>query len=118
MHSDPEEQPEDIFKTEGLDLDEDTKQVLLTYIKRRLAPQPVKIRADMEVTCFSYEGIDAIKEALLAGEAQGTKDAPMKVRLIAPPMYVITSTTTDKEVGLQTMNAAVEVITNIIQSKG
>jgi translation initiation factor 2 subunit 1 len=40
------------------------KTDLLTYIKRRLAPQPVKIRADIEVTCFTYEGIDAIKAAL------------------------------------------------------
>jgi translation initiation factor 2 subunit 1 len=35
---------------------------VLSYVKRRLAPQPVKIRADIEVTCFDYEGIDAIKE--------------------------------------------------------
>jgi hypothetical protein len=44
---------------------------LLTYIKRRLAPQPVKIRADIEVTCFTYEGIDAIKAALTEGEEKG-----------------------------------------------
>lgn len=38
---------------------------VLSYVKRRLAPQPVKIRADIEVTCFNYEGIDAIKEVNL-----------------------------------------------------
>ena len=45
----------DIFA--GLDITEDIKEFLITYIKRRLAPQPVKIRADIEVTCFTYEGI-------------------------------------------------------------
>ena len=26
--------------------------------------QPFRVRADVEVTCFKYEGIDAIREAL------------------------------------------------------
>lgn len=56
------EEPTDIFA--GLEVSAELKNDLLTYIKRRLAPQPVKIRADIEVTCFTYEGIDAIKTAL------------------------------------------------------
>ena len=51
-----------------MDITPEIKNDLLTYIKRRLAPQPVKIRADIEVTCFTYEGIDAIKAALGDGE--------------------------------------------------
>jgi translation initiation factor 2 alpha subunit (eIF-2alpha) len=34
-----------------------------------MAPQPVKIRADFELTCFKEEGIDALKAALLAAKA-------------------------------------------------
>ncbi|CAM9682776.1 unnamed protein product, partial [Chrysoparadoxa australica] len=49
----------------GLEIDEETKDVLTTYIKRRLAPQPIKVRADIEVTCYTYEGVDAIKDTLL-----------------------------------------------------
>lgn len=37
---------------------------LKSYISKRLTPQPTKLRADIEVTCFGYEGIDAIKTAL------------------------------------------------------
>ena len=40
---------------------EEIKEAVISYIKRRLAPKPIKIRADIEVTCFTYEGIDAIK---------------------------------------------------------
>ena len=26
-------------------------------IKRRMTPQPLKIRADIELTCFKYDGV-------------------------------------------------------------
>ena len=40
----------------------DLKDELRMYIRRRLAPQPIKIRSDVEVGCYTYEGIDAIRE--------------------------------------------------------
>lgn len=33
-----------------------------------MAPAPVKLRADFELTCLTYEGIDAIKEALISAK--------------------------------------------------
>ena len=45
-----------------------------------------QIRADIEVTCFEYEGINAIKSALLKGVALGTEDIPIKIKLVAPPL--------------------------------
>ena len=103
---------------EDLDVDEETQTALVSYIKRRLAPQPVKIRADIEVTCFTYEGIDAIKEALTEGEQRGSSDHPVKIKLIAPPMYVMTCMTLDKDVGIETMNQAIESIATVIRAKG
>lgn len=46
------------FPTEAIE------EELKSYISKRLTPQPTKLRADIEVTCFGYEGIDAIKTAL------------------------------------------------------
>jgi len=109
---------EDIFKVAGIEVDPPTKEMILNYVKRRLAPQPVKVRADIEVTCFTYEGIDAIKEALLAGEAKGSLTVPVKIKLIAPPMYVMTSMTVDKDLGVETLNAAIEIIKASIQANG
>jgi hypothetical protein len=37
------------------------KEALLKNIKRRMTPQPLKIRADVEMTCFNYGGIEHIK---------------------------------------------------------
>jgi len=45
---------ENIF--DGIEVSEEIKNALVSYVKRRLAPQPVKIRGDIEVSCFNYEG--------------------------------------------------------------
>lgn len=62
-----------------LDLDEKTKSTLLTNIKRRLTPQAVKVRADVEVSCYAYDGIDAVKNSLLEGLKCSSEDVPIKV---------------------------------------
>lgn len=68
-------------------MDEHTKEVLLQNIKRKLTSQAVKIRADIECACYGYEGIDAVKVALKAGLALSTEELPIKINLIAPPLY-------------------------------
>ena len=39
------------------------------------------------VTCFGYEGIDAVKNALRCAEAKNTADNQVKVKLVSPPLY-------------------------------
>lgn len=34
---------------------------------------------DIEVSCYGYEGIDAVKSSLKAGLAQSSEDMPLKV---------------------------------------
>lgn len=68
-------------------LDDNTKEVLLNNIQRKLTSQAVKIRADIECACYEYEGIDAVKAALKAGLALSTEEMPIKINLIAPPLY-------------------------------
>ncbi|XP_035730234.1 eukaryotic translation initiation factor 2 subunit 1-like [Vespa mandarinia] len=108
----------DFFKQSVLDpsilaecgLDEHTKEVLLNNIKRKLTSQAVKIRADVEVACYGYEGIDAVKSALKAGLALSTEELPIKINLIAPPLYVMTTSTPEKQDGLKALSDAIEVI--------
>lgn len=99
-------------------LDEKTKEMLLTHIKRRLMPQAVKVRADIEVGCCAYEGIDAVKNALRAGITCSTDDMPIKINLIAPPLYVVTTTTMDKEKGLEVLQEALNKIESSIKNSG
>ena len=58
------------------------KEELFSYIGKRLTPQPTKVRADVEVTCFGYDGIDAVKEALRCAEAKNTPNTQIKVKLV------------------------------------
>lgn len=67
-----------------LNLDEKTKKVLLMNISQRLMPQAVKCRADIQVSCFTHEGIDAVKEALMKGLENDKEDMPIKVQSFMP----------------------------------
>ncbi|CAG8506101.1 7614_t:CDS:2 [Diversispora eburnea] len=93
-------------------------KLAITNIKRRLTPQPIKIRADLEVTCYGYEGIDAIKKALKAGEACETSDIVIKVKLVAPPLYVMITNALDKTVGIEALEKAINTIQESITKSG
>lgn len=71
----------------------------MTTIARRLTPQPIKLRADIELTCYTPAGIDAIKKALRAGEKESSEAVPIKAKLVAPPLYVLSTNATDKVKG-------------------
>jgi translation initiation factor 2 subunit 1 len=101
-----------------IDAPDDLKEEIKMYILRRLAPQPTKIRSDIEVSCFSYEGIDAIREALFAGMAVGGDSTQIKIKLIAPPIYVLSTTTLEKEAGIALLNKAIDAIREVITQKG
>lgn len=75
---------------------ESVLSLLKATIARRLTPQPIKLRADIELTCYTPAGIDAIKKALRVGESQSTEAVPIKAKLVAPPLYVLSSNATDK----------------------
>uniref|UniRef100_UPI00358EE6EA eukaryotic translation initiation factor 2 subunit 1 n=1 Tax=Myxine glutinosa TaxID=7769 RepID=UPI00358EE6EA len=102
---------------DGLELNEEEKDVLLENINRRLTPQAVKIRADIEVACYGYDGIDAVKDALRAGLACSTDKMPVKINLIAPPRYVMTTTTLERTEGLSVLNQAMSSIKEKIEEK-
>jgi translation initiation factor 2 subunit 1 len=92
------------------------KSILISNIKRRLTPQAVKCRADIEVSCYSYEGIDAIKNALKEGLKLSTEDKPIKINLIAPPVYVVTSSSLDREEGVKLLQEVIDKIKATIES--
>ncbi|ELU08048.1 hypothetical protein CAPTEDRAFT_181922 [Capitella teleta] len=99
-----------------LNLDERTHHVLLSNIRRRLTPQAVKIRSDIEVACYGYEGVDAVKASLTAGLDCSTEDMPIKINLIAPPLYVVTTQTLERIEGLEKMQEVLDKIKTSIEA--
>jgi len=116
----------DVFKQAVIDpsildecgLESNTKEVLLNNIRRKLTSQAVKIRADIECACYEYEGIDAVKAALKSGLELSTEELPIKINLIAPPLYVMTTSTPEKADGLKALENAIEKIRETITKLG
>lgn len=114
----------DVFKScvtdpsvlDDCDIPDEWKNILISNIKRRLTPQAVKCRADIEVSCYSYEGIDAIKNSLKEGLKMSTEDKPVKINLIAPPVYVVTSSSLDRDEGVKLLKDVIEKIKTSIES--
>jgi len=98
------------------DIPAEWKEILLSNIRRRLTPQAVKCRSDIEVSCYSYEGIDAIKNALREGLKMSTEDKPIKINLIAPPIYVVTSSSLDRDEGVKLLQEVIDKIKASIES--
>merc|ERR1712083_1033007 len=92
--------------------------ILIENIQRKLTQQAVKIRADFEVSCFTYEGIDAVKESLRAGMALSTTEVPIKINLIAPPLYVMTASTPERQDGLMLLTEGCRVVEEKIKAAG
>jgi len=110
-------EPEKVFH--GIEMSDHLREALMSQITRRLSPQAIKIRTDFEVTCFASEGIDAIKAALFAGEAAGSTElAPVKVRLIAPPLYVMMTSSMEKKAGIDALTTALAAATEEINRRG
>ncbi|XP_022687635.1 eukaryotic translation initiation factor 2 subunit 1-like isoform X2 [Varroa jacobsoni] len=116
----------DIFKAAVTDpkvldecnLEKPVLDLLLQTINHRLAPQALKCRADIEVSCYEYEGIDAVKNALRDGMSLSTEDMQIKINLIAPPLYVMTTTTMERTEGLDLLNKAIAKVEQTIKAAG
>merc|ERR1712110_1099204 len=81
-----------------------------------MAAQPIKFRADIEVSCFTLEGIDAVKAALFAGMRSNSKQ-DIQIRLLAPPKYVLFTTMYDRQKGVAVLQHAIDVISKEITSR-
>ncbi|KAI0031871.1 eukaryotic translation initiation factor 2 alpha subunit-domain-containing protein [Vararia minispora EC-137] len=111
-------EPDAVFGSLPAQIPTATHSLLMATIARRLTPQPIKLRADIELTCYTTAGIDAIKKALRAGEDASTEAVPIKAKLVAPPLYVLSTNATDKYAAVERLERAIEVIQGTIENDG
>ncbi|KAI8086649.1 eukaryotic translation initiation factor 2 alpha subunit-domain-containing protein [Halteromyces radiatus] len=101
---------------EGIEMNDAVRTELINNIKRRMTPQPVKIRAQLDLRCTGMDGVLAIKAALEAGENESTPDVPVKVTYLAAPLYVVTADALEKSVGFNVMEKAINAIKESLES--
>ena len=100
------------------DIEDNLKKLLLLNIQRRLTSEPIKIRADIHVSCFAYGGIDVIKTALKAGATYEIDNLQIKVNLVAAPHYVVTTMALDKDKGMEAVKTTIKIIEKSIVAEG
>mmetsp|Transcript_86179 Transcript_86179/g.241035 ORF Transcript_86179/g.241035 Transcript_86179/m.241035 type:complete len:335 (-) Transcript_86179:136-1140(-) len=110
------------FSQPGMDLShkaEELKKDIETSLRRRLITQALRMRAKVEVSCSEFEGIDAIKGALLKGLEASVEDCEVKAKLIAHPLFMLTCTCRDKQLAIATLENSIKLIQeSILASKG
>lgn len=96
------------------------REHLELQIKHKLKAQAAKIRADVNVTCYKREGIDAIRAVLRHGAAEGLKEPalPIQITISAPPLYVIRSHAENRDEGLKKLRDIIDSMRALMQEKG
>lgn len=70
---------------------------------------------ELDIRCTGIDGVNAIKEALKAGEKVGSEEVPVKITYLAAPFYVVTVDSLDKELGFKTIENAIEEIKTTLE---
>ena len=102
-----------------INITEEQKAALLASIHKKMAAAPQKLRTTFNMHCYTYEGIEAIKESLLAAKAQ-TADEKFKLvfQMIAPPEYKVECVSLDKAGATERLEKALEIIQTEIKARG
>ncbi|KNH05061.1 translation initiation factor eIF2 alpha subunit [Perkinsela sp. CCAP 1560/4] len=91
---------------------------LLQEVSVRLKASAFRIRAEVELTLYTSEGIEGIKEVLAKAEKSGTEDSPIKIHIVAAPHYTVRTQSLDKALGISLVQNAVSMIITDITAKG
>lgn len=102
-----------------INITEEQKKALLINIAKKMAAKPIKLRSSFNLQCYTYEGIEAIREALLEAKKQTKSDKfNLVYQLISPPQYVVEVITLDKVGGTEALEQAVLIVQAEIKKRG
>jgi translation initiation factor 2 subunit 1 len=97
---------------------EDIQELLFRGIENRLKPQVRTIRAYIEVTCFSQEGILAIRKALKKGLEHSSEEHPVAIKLVKPPLYDVSLSCLDTQAGMKQLVLVLGTVAEAIVELG
>ena len=100
------------------DVPQEIHPILFKNIEKRMKQQQVSIRCPIECTCFAPEGILGIKKAFKKGLELSTDDFVVKIKLEAPPRYILTLQTLRPQEGMVKIQEVIEIIKAAITEHG
>mmetsp|Transcript_5650 Transcript_5650/g.12834 ORF Transcript_5650/g.12834 Transcript_5650/m.12834 type:complete len:337 (+) Transcript_5650:73-1083(+) len=109
------------FSQPGLDLTDmeaKLKGDIEAVLQRRLISSSIRLQAKCEVSCYEYDGIDAVKEALAEGFKANKEEIEVSIKLVAHPLFALSCICKDKELGASTLEEAMGHIEKAILAKG
>ena len=108
-------EPDTVFSK--VNLDEETKTELLDNISKRMKPHSYKICTTFEISCYTFEGIDAVKKAFASIEE--SKEFEITIRLISSPLYEIATYTPKIQQGIDAIKSQLtQIEASITENKG
>nr|CCC89751.1 putative elongation initiation factor 2 alpha subunit [Trypanosoma congolense IL3000] len=96
-----------------LNLPEKAKEVLMSTLEHTMRTEISTIHADIEMTCFQCDGVNALREVLLIGrnfKSGKEPNIPISVTIVGPPKYRLRAKTELKDEGIVRMNEAIELM--------
>ena len=107
------------FVFSKINIEDAHKEALLFNIKKKLASQPIKLRTIFKLSCFTFDGINAIKESLLAAKEKQTDERfQVVLQMIVSPEYKAEIVTFDKQGGIECLNNVTLTIAKEIKERG
>lgn len=117
------QRPEEILKPLGLG--QKLYDRIVESVQHKLKPEVQKIQAEVNVTCFTPEGVDAVRDVLLLGQSIGQQqnadnatDCFVQVHVLAPPTYLIYTTTEHVEAGVEKLMECIEAMKAEMAKRG
>jgi translation initiation factor 2 subunit 1 len=102
---------------DGLDVADGVKEKLRAHVNKIFHPQEVRVQAQFEAEVLNPAGVDALRDALVAGY-EGAPEQ-LEIHVVAPPLYSASLTSSGPGTGIDVINAVLERIERkIAQVKG
>lgn len=107
--------PDMVFQ--HLTISDEHKEKLLATLHRKLTVNPFKIRVDFSLTCTGYDGIEAIREALLTAKHEVNDETwNLEFKMIAPPHYKCEVVTHNRNEGEAKLKQALAVVKRVMKA--
>jgi translation initiation factor 2 subunit 1 len=88
------------------------QNLILKVLDHHCHKKDIELQCEIELTCFSIDGIEGIKQAIREGLSVSPK---IQIKLLRSPLYILKYITNDKEEGIQTILQILELMSRSIR---